>query len=154
MDDLDKEKAVEIYKQLGIKDSEVAWNCLGGKFGDIILLSDTLKIKSNEEDSLDDILNDEIMQLQMLFNYMNAIKPRVSINDIEFTLEISDIRKILTTILEQGRIFQNDIRVDLLRYLVNENILFLNPKNGIVKFQSRLIENAMNKLMVPVYKNS
>ena len=154
VDDLNKKEAVEIYKRLGIRDHEVAWNCIGGKLGDIILFSDTLKIKSNEEDSLDEILNDEFMQLQMLFNYMNAIKPRVSINDIEFSLEISDIRKILATILEQGRIFQNDISVDLLRYLVNENILFLNPKNGIVKFQSRLIESAMNKLMVPVYEKS
>ena len=147
VNDLDKKKAVAIYKQLGFKDSEIVWNCLGGKLGDIILLSDTLKIKSNEKKALDEILNDELMQLQMLFNYMDVIKPKVSIRDVEIVLELTDIKKILTTILKQNRIFQDDIRIDLLRCLVNENILFLNPKNGIVKFQSRLIENAMKKIV-------
>lgn len=147
VDDLDKKKAVEIYKQLGFKDSEFVWNCLGGKPGDIILLSDTLKIKSNEKEALNEILNDELMQLQMLFSYMDVIKPRVSIRDIEITLELTDIKKVLTTILKHDRIFQDDIRIDLLRYFVNENIFFLNPKNGIVKFQSRLIENAMKKII-------
>lgn len=146
MDDLDKNRSFEIYKELGFGDSKSVWNCLGGKLGDIILLSDTLKIRADEKDALNEILSDELMQLQMLFSYMDIIKPKVSIGNIEIALDLTDIRETIVTILKQGEIFQDTIKNDVLRYLVNENILFLSPKNGIVKFQSPLIENAIKKI--------
>ncbi|MFQ5456344.1 MAG: ATP-binding protein [Nitrospirota bacterium] len=142
VDDLDKERAFEVSKRMGFNEVERIWDYIGGKIGDMIRLEAKRRIIHSEKEALKEILKDEVMRIEMMFGKIEIIKPKIVISDIEIEIKIEDIKETIFALLGDKKITQRDLKKDALRFLIEENILFLNPQTGIVGFQGRLIEKA------------
>ncbi len=129
VDDLDRERAFEVYESFGYGEKETVWDYIGGKLGDMTMLEAWLNRGYGLKESLDRMLQAEIQRLRMLLRKWddagretNLLERFKSNDSVEFAAMES----------------QADAR-----FWIDENVLFLDFPAGILRPQGRLMHKAI-----------
>ena len=147
VDDFGKKEALEfidfLTKELleekivlSKKEKEKIYDFVGGKPVLLIKVINKLKTKSLDE-VLNYLLQDEKQKLKY---FLEDVEER----DIELYKKVINVFKLFQDKLE---IPDSLVKKSLKEFLVNKNILFLDPIKGILKPQSRLTWHAINKAL-------
>ena len=133
VDDLEKETAFRVYEEFGFKNKDVVWNYVGGKIGDMVSLFEEKKRGYGEKEALDRMLKDQVVRLK---DFLEAVA-----EGERGDVDIKEVKEALKK-LREGEVSSEEIPRKVRRFLIQENILFYNPLEGTVRFQSRLLEKA------------
>ncbi len=139
IDDLMKEEAFKVYESFGFREKELVWNYIGGKIGDMIRLYDGLKEGFSEEEALEQMLREEVGRLKWLRKGLKE--------GFKEGPEWIKVEQTLKKFLESEILESDAVSGDELLFLIRENIVFYNPLNNTVRFQSRLIHRAIKELV-------
>jgi len=135
VDDLDKTRSFEIYEKFGFEDKELVWSYISGKIGDMTVLYSLLQ----EGRSLGEGLK---TMLRMAVNRLKLIEAHLLHDDEQ---QHSNIMDLLFQVGKQGSVpFEPKAMQRAVYFWVDENVLFLEPVNGIVKAQGQLTQRAIN----------
>ncbi len=147
VDDLQKEEAFKLYDEFGFENREFVWEYIGGKVGDMVTLFEEKKRGLSEKDAIKEILKDSSGRISDFLE-------KIEYGEKFFEYEGKKVRIEKDKIVEIFRIFKNretirkeEIIPSYRNYLVSENILFYNPVDGIIRPQSRLLWQAIKKLV-------
>jgi len=146
VDDLDKKRAFDVYKNMGFKDLDMIWDYIGGKLGDIMLFSEGKRLKADEMETAREMLQTEVMRIRMFLRKMEIVTRKIEIEGESKEVNIEEVKDTLREVTKNQNIFQHELSEIPLRCLIKENILFLHPQTGGVRFQGRLIEKAVKTL--------
>ncbi len=139
VDDLKKEEAFPVYEEFGFKEKELVWNYIGGKFGDMIKLYERKKRGLSEEEALREMLKDERARLEWMLDLLEeGEKEGPGVNEIKAFLE---------KFKDQEERRYKEVKGKVLKFLIQENVLFYNPVEATVRPQSRLLHRAIVELM-------
>ncbi len=139
VDDLEKEEAFKVYEEFGFENKELIWNYVGGKFGDLVKLFEIKKEGLSEKEILQKMLKDELGRIRWMLRMIeNGEKKGPS---------IEEIKKVFAKFAKKEKIEESKIKGKVLRFLIEENILFYNPMEGVVRPQSKLVWRAIKKLV-------
>jgi len=137
VDDLGEKEAFEVYEAFGFEDKEFVWEYIGGKLGDMVILFEEKKRGYSEKEALERMLRDEVAKLEWIkAKLLREKKDRKEI--WEFLREFKDE--------EVKKAFPEQVFEKLI-YWIEENILFYNPLDGMVRPQSRLLWRAIREVM-------
>ncbi len=137
IDDLEKEDAFKVYETFGFKDKELIWNYIGGKIGDIISLYEDKKRGYSEDKALKQMLKNEVARIEWI--KWKKLKK----------MEKGEQRwGVLKRFKEKEEVKREEIEEEIedLLFWTEENVLFYNPIEGIIKPQGRLIAKAIKEL--------
>lgn len=136
IDDLDKKCAFEIYEKFGFKEKELVWSYIGGKVGDMDVLHSLLHEGYNLAESLERMLKYEV-------NSLKLIEARVMKDNEQ---QSSSMMALLFQVGKQGKIpFEPKTMQNAVYFWVDENVLFLEPIEGIIRAQGQLVQRAINE---------
>ncbi len=139
VDDLDKEQAFKVYDAFGFEEKELIWDYIGGKFGDMIRFYEKKKRGLSEKEALKEILLDTKGKLKWFFRLIReGEKGSVNFEEVRTTLRLFKEREFVD---------EEEIKGKVLKFLIEENILFYNPVKGTVRPQSRLIMRAIKEIV-------
>ena len=133
VDDLEKETAFRVHEEFGFKNKDAVWNYVGGKIGDMVSLFEEKKRGYGEKEALDRMLKDQVVRLK---DFLEAVA-----EGERGDVDIKEVKEALKK-LREGEVRSEEIPRKVRRFLIQENILFYNPLEGTVRFQSRLLEKA------------
>ncbi len=139
VDDMDKEKAFEVYEAFGFEDKELIWEYIGGKPGDMVSLYEEKKRGYREKEALERMLKDEVTKLEWMLDLIEEGEKQGP--------KVEEIKKVLDKFKERESREYKEVKGKVLRFLIEQNILFYNPMEGIVRSQSRLIWRALQKVL-------
>ena len=127
VDDFDCETTSAFLEKHGFTDDEMTmvWGYCGGKPGYLIELANTKLGSEDIMEKVDKMLEEDISRFIFMLARNKEIK-----NDIINMLTIFDS-------VEEVK-YSDNMDIDLLSFLVGQNILFLDPVNRMIKPQSRL----------------
>ena len=139
IDDLDKDSAFEVYEGFGFEEKDLVWEYIGGKVGDMVSLFEEKKRGFSEKEALQRMLKDTVMKLEWMLD---------SIEEGEKAgPDVKEIKKLLEKFKESDEKEYKEVKGKVLKFLIQENILFYNPLTGTVRSQSRLLWRAIKELM-------
>ncbi|AEH06790.1 ATP-binding protein [Methanothermococcus okinawensis] len=155
VDDFDKKIALKfmeflarekLNRKLSNDEKELIYSYVGGKAKDIydIIIKTAHK---NLRDVLEEKLLNEVNIMEEFLRDLNYIKPEVNIRGQMIEVNKKEIREALELFKKKYIVKLHDIPKHVYVYLINENILFLNPQKGILKPQSFLVWNAIKKVV-------
>jgi len=139
VDDLSKDEAFKLYEGFGFEDKGLVWEWIGGKVGDMIRLYEKKKQGYSEEEGLRNMLKDEVGRLSWMLKLIkDGEKEGPSIEDLDKTLRIFK---------RSDKVKHTEVESKVLKFLIEENILFYNPVEGTVCPQGRLIHRAIEEVI-------
>ena len=139
VDDLAKEEAFRVYEGFGFKDKQLVWDYIGGKLGDMVSLFEDKKRGIKEEEAVKEMVKDMKGKLKWLFRSIEeGEKEGVS---------LEEVKNVLKLFKENEVVDEEEVKGKVLKFLIEENILFYNPLEGTVRPQSRLIQRAIRELL-------
>ncbi len=139
VDDFDRETTSAFLKKHGFTDDEtaIAWGYCGGKPGYLVELANTKLGGGDITKKADMMLEEEISRLIFMLARNKETK--------------SDIIDLLTIFASVEDVkYSDSMDIDLLNFLVKQNVLFLDPINRTIKPQSRLNLLAIREVMKDV----
>ena len=139
VDDLREEEAFKVYRSFGFRERELVWNYIGGKFGDMIRLYDSLKEGFSEREALEQMLKEEVGRLKWLRKGLKE--------GFKEGPEWIKIEQTFKKFLENETLESDAVSGSELLFLIRENIIFYNPLNDTIRFQSKLIRRAVKELV-------
>ena len=139
VDDLGKEEAFKVYEGFGFEEREIVWDYIGGKLGDMIILYEWKKQRYREQAALREMLKNAVGKMKWLFRLIEEGEKG------EISLE--EVKKVLKLFKGNEVVNEEEIKGKVLKFLIEENILFYNPVEGTVRPQSRLIQKAIRELL-------
>ena len=127
VDDFDRETTSAFLKKHGFTDDEMAmaWESCGGKPGYLVELANTKLSGGDITKKAEKMLEEEISRLIFLLARNKDMKSDI-IDMLTIFASIEDVK------------YSDSMDIDLLSFLVKQNILFLDPVNRTIKPQSRL----------------
>ena len=149
IDDLDKDRARELYENLELPKGrfEFVWGYLGGKINDYLALEMEYRAGMEIDVALERMLRDEMNRLLYLLMQFSYKEVRyVDEDGSEYRIEEERVKETLKFFVEKEEGDVIDFDFATLRYLIKENILFFDPVEGIVRPQSRLVHRAIKDL--------
>ncbi|MCD6206582.1 MAG: hypothetical protein J7J06_01155, partial [Methanosarcinales archaeon] len=136
VDDFDRETTSAFLEEHGFTDEDMmmAWESCGGKPVCLVELANTKLGSGDVTEKADKMLEEEISRLVFLLARNKETK--------------SDIVDMLTifAFVEEVK-YSDSMDIDLLSFLVKQNILFLDPATRMIKPQSRLNLLAIREVM-------
>ena len=139
VDDLGKEEAFRVYEGFRFEERELVWDYIGGKLGDMIILYEWKKQRYREQAALREMLKNVVGKMKWLFRLIEeGEKGDVSLEEVKNTLKLFKENEVIN---------EEEIKGKVLKFLIEENILFYNPVEGTVRPQSRLIQRAIRELV-------
>jgi len=138
VDDLDKDNAFKVYEEFGFEKKELIWDYIGGKIGDMIILFEEKKQGYPEEEALKRMLEDEISRLKWLLKLVKEGEKTAP--------PIEEIKEVLKSFKSSSEVDAESLSGKVLKFLIEENILFYNPIKGTVRPQSQLIYRAIKEI--------
>ena len=147
VDDLDKYKAFEVYNGFGFNDKDLVWEYVGGKIGDMVSLLEEKKQGYSEPEALNRILRDEVARLDDLFERIGAGNIKMIFESKEVIIRIDKVKNVLRLFKDKTKVSKKEIDPIYRHFLVQENLLFYNPVEGVIRSQSRLLQRAMSELL-------
>jgi hypothetical protein len=139
VDDLEKEEALEVYEDFGFEEKEHIWDYIGGKFGNILSLFEEKKRGYSEKEALETLLRDSVAKLEWLFSLLEEGEKEGP--------PIEEVFSLLKKFKDEEKLPYREVKGRVLRFLIEENILFYNPLEGSVRPQGRLLLNALRKVL-------
>ncbi len=148
VDDFDKETVEKILRSKGFNDEEIdiVWEYFGGK---PIYLVEAIQAKEMGRDikkEVEKMLKLKVVQIRDRIEVLKFVEKRVRIEGKEIVVNRNRLLNLLSRFKHEEIIPYEGISPELL-YLIENNILFLDPVNNIVKPQSKLILKAIRNLM-------
>ena len=138
VDDLPEKEALKVYEEFGFEEKELIWDYIGGKLGDMVRLFEKKKQGYSEKEAVQRMLEDEKRRIKWLLRLAKeGNKPAPA---------LKEIKEFLTIFKEFYEIKDEDLNGKVLRFLIEENILFYNPVKGTIRPQSQLIYRAIKEL--------
>ena len=136
VDDFDEGTTKEFLEEQGFNDKEraMAWHYCGGKPGYLVELANTKLSRGNIAEKAEVMLEEEISRLIFLLARNKEKKS-----------DIVDMLAIFAPVEEVK--YTDSMDLDLLSFLVKQNILFLDPVKRTIKPQSRLNLLAIREVM-------
>ncbi len=139
IDDLNRDEAFEVYGKFGFENKELIWDYIGGKIGDMIRLYEKKKRGLNEVEAVEELLTDTIGKLKWLFRLIREGE--------KGNITLKEVKEALKLFKEKNFINEEEIKGRVLRFLIEENLLFYNPVNSTVRPQGKLIQKAIKKIL-------
>ena len=139
VDDLDKESAFEVYSAFGFENKELIWDYIGGKIGDIVILFEERKRGYSEEEALKRMLRDEVAKFEWMLGLIEEGEKEGP--------GVEEIKEVLRKFRDREEIAYKEMRGRVLKFLIQENILFYNPLEGTVRPQSRLLWRVIREIV-------
>jgi hypothetical protein len=139
VDDLERNKAFEVYSAFGFEDKPLVWDYIGGKFGDMVRLFERKKQGYSEREALERMLEDQTARLRWMLRLLEEGEKRGP--------SVEEVRKSLEIFKKREGVEDIEIKSKVLRFLIEENVLFYNPVKGTVRPQSQLIHRAIIELL-------
>jgi len=127
VDDFDFETTSAFLSEYGFNDEEKerAWNCCGGKPVYLVKLVNTKLVSGDIIEKSEMMLEEEISRLIFLLA-RNKERKRDIIDMLSIFASAEEVK------------YSDDMDIDLLSFLVKQNLLFLDPVRRTIKPQSRL----------------
>ena len=116
------------------------WEYIGGKLGDVIKLFERKKRGYGEKDAIDMMLKDEVAKLEWMLDLVEEGEKKGP--------EVKKIKALLEKFKDKEEIAYREVKGRVLKFLIQENILFYNPLTGTVRPQSRLLWRAIKEVNV------
>ena len=139
VDDLSKDGAYQMYEGLGLKEKELLWEYVGGKPGDIIGVYEEVKRGLSEKEAVERVYMFEKNRVKWIVKRVKEGEDRrIEYDELIEGLKVFRDREVETGSSLKGRV---------LRYLVDENLLFYDPITDLLKPQSRLILRAIREIV-------
>jgi len=139
VDDLDKERAYKMYDHFDLKENkDFVWDTIGGKIGDMVLLSSDIQIGYSLKESLSNMMSGEVFRLKMIEARLFHKNKKECQQQMDFLFQVTKNKSVD---FEPKEMFQ------LLQFWVDKNVLFLDPIKNIIKPQSQLIYQGIKKLI-------
>ena len=140
VDDLCREEAFRVYDRFGFREKDVIWEYIGGKIGDMVRLYEKRKQGYSEREGIERMLEVQVSQIRWMLKLLEEGEREGP--------SVREIIEVLEKFKESGEVEDVKISSRVLRFLVEENLLFYNPVRGVVRYQSELIRRAVGKLLV------
>ncbi len=139
VDDLAKEEAFRVYEGFGFKEKELVWEYIGGKVGDMVSLFEDKKRGVKEEEAVKEMVKDMRGKLKWFFRLIEeGEKGDVSLEEVKRVLKLFKGNEVVN---------EEEVKGKVLKFLIEENILFYNPLEEVVRPQSKLIQKAIRELL-------
>ena len=147
VDDLEKERALKVYDEFGFKDNELAWNHIGGKIGDMVRLKVELRLGLSEKDGLKRMLKETTSRLEDILEEAKEGFLQVEDRGRNITLAVDQIEEALALFVPETSVAKGEISSTYRNFLIEQNLLFLDPVSGVVYPQSQLVRLAIKQLI-------
>ncbi len=132
VDDLEKDRAMNVYNEFGFKDKELVWNYIGGKIGDMVRLDVEIRLGISEKDGLNRMVKETANKLEDILEEANEGFLQIEHKGKKITLHADKIMEALDLFIHEDSVTKGGILPMYRKLLVEENILFLDPVNGVV----------------------
>jgi len=134
-DDFDEETAKKFLEKYGVSKElqKLAWNSLGGK---PMLLGKFISVKNKEEFIADEI-SFRKTELKILLKKVKELNVKITIDKEELKVEHKNLINILKKFKDSEIIDIDECDEISKTFFVNKNILFVEPKKGFLKAQSK-----------------
>jgi len=139
VDDLDKRKAFIVYEEFCFEDKELVWDYIGGKIGDMVRLFEEKKRGLREKEALESMLKNERGRINWMLREIEEGEKDGP--------EVERIREVFKIFTKREVVNEEEIKGRLLRFLIQENILFYNPGEGTVRPQGRLLWKVIREVI-------
>ncbi len=148
VDDFNKETVVKILRERGFSSEEIdiVWEYFGGKPIHLVEAIQMKKIGKDIKVEVEKMVKLREVQVKDRIEVLKFVEKRVRIEGKEIVVDKNRLLNLLSRFRHEEIIPYEGISPELL-YLIENNILFLDPVNYIVKPQSKLTLNAIRNLM-------
>ncbi len=145
IDDFDEQTAKKFLEKHNInrESQELAWNHFGGK---PLLLRKFIFAANKKEFIADEILFRKT-QLKTMLNKVRELNVKVTIDKEELKIEYEAIIKVLKKFKGSEVINTDECDEISKTFFVNKNILFVDPKKGLIRPQSRIDLLAIREIL-------
>ena len=136
VDDFDRKTAEKFLQQhrFNKEETEIAWNFAGGKPGYLISLISAKETKKNVRENAAEMIENKKQEIIFLFAENKDKK--------------SEILKILKNFKHSDEIkFDENINLEILKFLIKKNILFIDELKKNIKPQSKLDLAAIREIL-------
>ena len=139
VDDFDRETTAEFLERYGFTDDEagVAWEYCGGKPVCLVELINRKFGGGDVKEKCEDALKIRVSQIRDLLDLLGYVKPQVMLGEEKYNVEREHVVEIMKTLVDRDVVSFEGYRPEK-QFMIKKNILFLDPKNGMVRPQSRL----------------
>ena len=154
VDDFDKETAKKFLGKYGfsVKEQNIAYNYFGGKPLDLSNLV-SLSGGSNIKKIADDGISERMYHLRDMLDKLLYVKINISSDGENIPVKREKLIEVMRMFEDTGEIKDINISRAEKRYLINENILFIDPIGNIIKPQSKLDLVAIRGVLDEVEKS-
>ena len=139
VDDFDRETTAEFLERYGFTDDEagVAWEYCGGKPVCLVELINRKFGGGDVKEKCEDALKIRVSQIRDLLDLLGYVKPQVMLGEEKYNVEREHVVEIMKTLVDRDVVSFEGYRPEK-QFMIKKNILFLDPKNGMVRPQSKL----------------
>lgn len=146
VDDLDRDRAFNVYDSFDFHDNELVWSYIGGKIGDMTRLKVELNLGKDEVEGLERMLRDGISRLESLFRSYQYVPPKIGFRGETLLLRAEEVRETMFLVAKHGQLSVERLDQAVVCYLMEENILFWETVSGMVRPQGQLTKRAIEEL--------
>nr|QNO49569.1 putative ATP-binding protein [Methanosarcinales archaeon ANME-2c ERB4] len=148
VDDFDRETTAEFLEGYGFTDDEVgvAWEYCGGKPVCLVELINRKFGGGDVKEKCADALKIRVSQLRDLLDLLGYVKPQVMLEEAKYDVEREHVVEIMKMLVDRDVVSFEGYRPEK-QFMIKKNILFLDPKDGMVRPQSRLNLLAIREVM-------
>ena len=148
VDDFDRETTAGFLEGYGFTDDEagVAWEYCGGKPVCLVELINRKFEGGDVKEKCEDALKIRVSQIRDLLDLLGYVKPQVMLEEEKYDVEREHVVEILKTLVDRDVVSFEGYRPEK-QFMIKKNILFLDPKDGVVRPQSRLNLLAIREVM-------
>nr|QNO50243.1 putative ATP-binding protein [Methanosarcinales archaeon ANME-2c ERB4]QNO50698.1 putative ATP-binding protein [Methanosarcinales archaeon ANME-2c ERB4] len=139
VDDFDYRQTMDLMGGYGfdMHEKEIAWHYVGGKPVSLVRLINEKISEKNIEDVAESMLKLRTGEIRQRIGVLTIVNKKILFEKEEIELKYDNVTKILDKFLDEES-YAYDVITPEIVYLVKENILFVDPVNGIIKPQSQL----------------
>jgi len=144
VDDFDEATTMDFLEKQGFnnEEKELAWEYCGGK---PVCLVETIN-SENREKKIKEMLEIRKGQIKQRIGVLKIVSKRILFEGEEIEIKYENTIEILDRFLDEES-YAYEVITPEITYLVNENILFIDPVKCIIKPQSRLDLLAIREVM-------
>jgi len=139
IDDLEKDKAFRVYEAFAFEDKFLVWNYIGGKIGDMVRLFERKKQGYSEREASERMFEDQAARFRWMLRLLEESEKEGP--------PVEEVKEVLKMFKKNKEVEDIKIKSKVLKFLLEENVLFYNPVKGIVRPQSQLLYRAMIELL-------
>lgn len=147
VDDLEKNRAFTVYDEFGFKDKELIWNYIGGKIGDMVRLKVELRLGFSEKDGLKRMQKETTSRLDDILEEAKEGFLEVEHKGRNIVLATDKMKEALALFVPESSIVAKGRILSVYReFLIEQNLLFLDPVGGVIYPQGHLVRLAIKEL--------